>query len=52
MNATFRALVEEATFTKEMLASGVTQIRNANYARKGAYFQSFTRLSWKRKVTL
>jgi len=45
MNATFRALVEEATFTKEILASGVTQIRNSNYARKGLYFQSFTSLT-------
>lgn len=45
MNATFQALVEEATFTKEILASGVTQIRKANYARKGVYFQSFTSLA-------
>lgn len=45
MNTTFQALVEEATFTKEILASGVTQIRNANYARKGVYFQSFTSLA-------
>lgn len=45
MNTTFRALAEEATFTKEILASGVTQIRNANYTRKGVYFQSFTSLA-------
>lgn len=45
MNTTFRALLEEATFTKEILASGVTQIRNANYTRKGVYFQSFTSLA-------
>ena len=45
MNETFRALLEEATFTKEILASGVTQIRKANYTRKGVYFQCFTNLS-------
>jgi len=45
VNATFQALANEASFTKEILASGVTQIRKANYARKGIYFQSFTSLS-------
>lgn len=44
-SATFRALENEAQFTKEMLGSGATQIRNANYAAKGAYFQAFTSLS-------
>jgi len=42
---TFVALLKEAQFTKEMLGSGATQIRNANYATKGIYFQSFTSLS-------
>lgn len=41
----FQALLKEAEFTKEMLGSGATQIRKANYATKGVYFQSFTGLS-------
>src|SRR4029077_4671383 len=41
----FNALLKEAEFTKEMLGSGATQIRNANYASKGIYFQAFTSLS-------
>jgi hypothetical protein len=45
LNDTFKALLEEASFTKEMLGSGATQIRNANYASKGIYFQAFTSLS-------
>lgn len=45
MNDTFKALLNEAAFTKEILLSGVTQIRKANYAQKGFYFQSFTSLS-------
>jgi len=44
-NETFQALSKEAEFTKEMLGSGATQIRNANYAAKGVYFQAFTSLS-------
>ena len=44
-NDVFRALSKEAQFTKEMLGSGATQIRKANYAKKGVYFQSFTSLS-------
>lgn len=44
-NKTFIALLEEAQFTKEMLGAGATQIRSANYATKGVYFQSFTSLS-------
>lgn len=39
------ALVKEAQFTREMLGSGATQIRKANYAQKGIYFQAFTSLS-------
>lgn len=42
---TFKALNKEAQFTKEMLESGATQIRNANYAAKGIYFQAFTCLA-------
>lgn len=45
MNESFYALLEEATFTKEMLAAGVTQLGKANYARKGVYFQAFTSLA-------
>jgi hypothetical protein len=41
----FNALMKEAQFTKEMLGAGATQIRNANYATKGIYFQAFTSLS-------
>ncbi|UTW05161.1 hypothetical protein KDX31_09275 [Amphritea atlantica] len=44
-NETFKALIKEAQFTKEILGAGATQIRNANYSRKGVYFQSFTSLS-------
>ncbi len=42
---TFHALLKEAQFTKEMLATGATQIRLATYASKGVYFQAFTSLS-------
>lgn len=41
----FYALLKEAAFTKEILGSGVTDIRKANYAKKGIYFQSFVNLS-------
>jgi hypothetical protein len=44
-NATFLALLKEAHFTKEMLGSGATQIRAANYAKKGTYLQAFTSLA-------
>lgn len=42
---TFNALNKEGQFTKEMLGAGATQIRRANYATKGIYFQAFTSLS-------
>lgn len=45
LSETFKALLKEAQFTNEMLGSGATQIRNANYASKGVYFQAFTSLS-------
>lgn len=41
----FDALNKEAQFTCEMLCTGVTQIRKANYSRRGIYFQAFTSLS-------
>ena len=44
LNPTYRALLKEAAFTKEMLGSGATQIRLANYGTKGIYFQAFTSL--------
>lgn len=45
LTPTFNALLREAQFTKEMLGTGATQIRRANYATKGIYFQAFTSLS-------
>jgi hypothetical protein len=36
----FKALLKEAEFTKEMLGSGATQIRNANYASKRLLHQN------------
>jgi hypothetical protein len=45
LNAIFKAIVNEAAFTMEMLGAGVTQIRDADYASKGRYFQAFTGLS-------
>ena len=41
----FNALCKEAMFTKELLGSGATQIRKANYATQGLYFQAFSNLS-------
>jgi hypothetical protein len=41
----FQSLCDEGVFTKEMLGAGATQIRNANYSKKGIYFQAFTSLS-------
>lgn len=41
----FTALLGEAQFTKELLGAGATEIRRANYAKKGLYFQSFSSLS-------
>ena len=41
----FNALLNEALFTREILGAGVTQIRRANYASRGIYFQAFTSLS-------
>jgi hypothetical protein len=45
ISETFEALSKEAHFTREMLGAGATQIRSANYASKGVYFQAFTSLS-------
>lgn len=44
-NDYFEALCKEAQFTGEMLCSGYTEIRKANYAKRGVYFQAFTSLS-------
>ena len=44
-NDYFDALCKEAQFTGEMLCSGYTEIRKANYAKRGIYFQAFTSLS-------
>jgi len=44
-NSTFRALLKEAQFTRELLGSGATQIGKAHYAAKGVCFQTFTGLS-------
>ena len=44
-NKIFSAFLEEAEFTKEILAIGVTQLYKANYASQGIYYQSFTCLS-------
>lgn len=41
----FDALIKEALFTKELLGYGSTQIRRANYATRGLYFQAFSNLS-------
>ncbi|KKO65350.1 hypothetical protein VM94_00885 [Janthinobacterium sp. KBS0711] len=42
---TFNALIREATFTKEVLGAGATQIRVANYSTPGVYAQAFSALS-------
>lgn len=44
-NDYFDALCKEAQFTGEMICAGYTQIRKANYAKRGIYFQAFTSLS-------
>jgi len=45
MNENFRALLDEAQFTYEILGNGVTMLGKANYATKGLYFLAFTSLS-------
>lgn len=45
MDQKFWALQKEATFIAEVLAIGVNQIRNVNYARKGLFFSSFVNIS-------
>lgn len=42
---TLLMLIREATFTKEVLGAGATQIRKANYAAHGIYAQAFASLS-------
>ena len=41
----FVALLNEASFTKDILGIGVTQLYKANYAKIGTYYQAFTCLS-------
>ena len=41
----FRAFLKEATFTRQVLGAGATQIRDASYATQGQYFLAFTSLS-------
>ncbi|TKB70101.1 MAG: hypothetical protein E8D52_03365 [Nitrospira sp.] len=41
----FQALLNEAQFTRQILGSGCTQIRRANYATKGTYFLALVSLS-------
>jgi hypothetical protein len=45
LSGNFKALIREAQFTNEMLGAGATEIRKANYATKGIYFQAFSSLS-------
>lgn len=45
MNTFYDALTKEAQCTCEILCDGITQIRKANYAKRGIYFQAFTSLS-------
>lgn len=45
LTPTFTLLLREAQFTREMLGTGATQIRRANYASQGIYFQAFTSLA-------
>lgn len=44
-STTFNALLKESAFAYEILGSGVTQIRRANYAKKGIYYQAFINLT-------
>ncbi|MFT5249539.1 MAG: hypothetical protein ACI93P_001265 [bacterium] len=41
----FNSLLNEAQFTGEILASGVTNIGKVNYAKRGKYFESFISLT-------
>lgn len=45
MDNTFWRLLNEAQFTYEILASGITQLGKVNYAKKGIYFTSFISIS-------
>lgn len=45
MKDIFHTLIDEAQFTREILATGVNRIGKANYAQKGIYFDAFTGLS-------
>lgn len=41
----WKALATECSFIEDLLDTGATQIRRANYSRRGLYFQAFTNLS-------
>ena len=41
----YKAFLNEALFTKEILGLGINQIRKANYATKGIYYEAFVCLS-------
>ena len=45
MTKTFNLINSECQFIQEMINMGITQIRNADFQRKGLYYQSFTSLS-------
>jgi hypothetical protein len=45
LNPTFNALTREAAFTREILGSAATELRKADYASMGRYFQAFTGLA-------
>lgn len=45
MDKQWIAISTECSYIEDLLESGVTDIRNANYSRRGLYFQSFTNLS-------
>lgn len=44
-NEIFNAFINEASFTKELLGIGATEIRKAIYSNKGIYYNSFNCLS-------
>ncbi len=45
MDSTWISISTECSFIEDLLDTGVTEIRKANYSRRGLYFQAFTNLS-------
>ena len=45
MNEIYKSLLSEAQFTGEVLGSGITDLGQVNYAKKGKYFESFTSIT-------